>query len=74
VKALKGVDEHHQVHGLTLAGAMAGLRGLVVEFKAGREFEAEPKFNLKPFAPPLSDFTSASEQWPRDLSSGQPGP
>jgi hypothetical protein len=73
VKALKGVDEHHQVHGLTLAGAMAGLRGLTAVFKAGREFEAEPKFNLKPFVPPLSDFTSASEQRPRDLGSEQLG-
>jgi hypothetical protein len=63
VKALKGVDEHHQVHGLTLAGATAGLRSLVVEFKAGREFEAELKFNLKPFVSPLSDCTSVSEQW-----------
>jgi len=50
-----------------LAGATAGLRGLVVEFKAGREFEAEPKFNLKPFVPPLSDYTLAGEQRPRDL-------
>jgi hypothetical protein len=45
-----------------LAGATAGLRGLTVEFKAEREFEAELKFNLKPSDPPLSDYTSASEQ------------
>jgi len=43
---------------------MAGLRSLVVEFKAGREFEAELKFNLKLSDPSLSDFTSASEQRP----------
>jgi len=62
VKALKGVDEHHQVHGLTLAGATAGLRSLTVEFKVGREFRAELKFNLKSSDSPLSDYTSASEQ------------
>jgi hypothetical protein len=43
---------------------MAGLWSLTAVFKAGREFRAELKFNLKPSDPPLSDYTSVSEQWP----------
>ncbi len=46
---------------------MAGLRGLTAIFKVGREFRTEPKFNLKRFVPPLSDYTSASKQRPRDF-------